>query len=152
MSCARNTPSDNWVIALKTSKIGERLEGSKAKLIQAIRNGNDIKIGWGSKGKSHTIEHLSEPIWLAILDEKEVLAKLHPQSLPTIDWDSLNANYSNTEILNQEWRVVITTKGTFDAIWYDRKLDTLIKRVPQQHSMTWFVSSNSSINNNNFFE
>lgn len=142
ISCNENT-IDYWEVALKTNKNGKPIEGSKAKLIQAIRNGKDIKIGWGSKGQTRSIEHLSEPIWLGILNEQEVMAKLHPQLLGgTIDWENLTSNYSNTKVLQQEWRVVLTTKGSFDAIWYDRKGDTLIKHVPQQHPMTWFVSTN----------
>jgi len=151
-SCIKNNPSNTWEIALKTNKTGEPVEGSKAKLIKAIRNGKAVKIGWGSKGKTHSIEHLSEPIWLAILDEQEVTAKLHRQLSGTVDWDNLSANHSNTDVLHEEWRVILTTKGSFDAIWYDRRGDTLIRRVPQQHPMTWFVSSNGIDGNTPFFK
>jgi len=146
ISCTEN-PDTNWEVALKTDKSGKAVEGSKVKLIQAI------KIGWGSKGKTRSIEHLSEPIWLGILNGQEVTAKLHPQLLGgTVDWDNLSANYSNTDVLSQEWRVVLTTKGSFDAIWYDRKGDSLVRHVPQQHPMTWFVSSNGVERNTPLFK
>ena len=82
---------------------------------------------------------MSEPIWLAVLDGEEVLAKLHPQYSSTLDWDALSGNHSDKKVLHQEWRVVINTDGSFDAIWYDRRTDSLIRRVPQHHTMTWFV-------------
>ena len=140
-SCSGNQPQQNkWRIVLKTDKNGTVLKGSKLELINAIRNGQDLKIGWGGKREDLSIEHLSTPIWLAILSEKEVMAHLDPQVLSAIDWDSLNANYKDASLLQKEWRVVLTTKGDFDAVWYDKKADTLIRRWPQKHIMTWFAN------------
>nr|WP_298995830.1 hypothetical protein [uncultured Allomuricauda sp.] len=134
--------TNNWEVVLKTDREGTVLKGSKAALMNAVRNGSDIKIGWGGKREDLSIEHLSTPIWLAILSEKEVMAHLDPQVLSGIDWDSLNASYEDVSLLQKEWRVVLTTKGDFDAVWYDKKADTLIRRWPQKHKMTWFAKGN----------
>ena len=140
-SCNQYDEKDQWKIIYKNDKKGNTLLGSKTSVINAIRTGANIKIGWGSKGKNHSIEHLSKPIWLAILDDKEVIAHLDPQVLSTIDWENLSANYADLSKLKEEWRVVLTTKGEFDAIWYDRKNDTIIKRIPQNHVITWFSTN-----------
>ena len=141
------TPQPNtnneWRVVLKTDRDGTVLKGSKQELMQAIRNGADLKIGWGVKREDLSIEHLSSPIWLAILSEQEVMAHLDPQVLSAIDWEELNASYKDSTLLHQEWRVVLTTKGDFDAIWYDRKGDSLLKRWPQKHIMTWFAKADS---------
>ncbi|WP_347925912.1 hypothetical protein [Pontimicrobium sp. SW4] len=150
-SCYKNDKSTKIVIALRTDKQGNVIAGSKEQLITSIRNGVDIKVGWGGKGLNHSIEHLAVPIWLSILDETEVVAHLDPQVLSHINWDSLDANYSDTKMLKEEWRVVITSKGTFDAVWYDRELDTVIKRVPQRHVMTWLVKDVKSEKSSPFF-
>ncbi|PWL39716.1 hypothetical protein DKG77_02490 [Flagellimonas aquimarina] len=139
-SCIKQQPfSNDWDVVLKTDRDGSVLKGSKKDLINAIRNGQDLKIGWGAKREDLSIEHLSSPIWLAILSEKEVMAHLDPQVLSNIDWDSLNVNYKDSDKLQQEWRVVLSTKSNFDAVWYDKKADTLIRRWPQKHIMTWFA-------------
>ncbi|WP_299171365.1 hypothetical protein [uncultured Allomuricauda sp.] len=139
-SCQETQDSSNdWTVVLKTDKDGTVLSGSKQNLINAIRCGQDLKIGWGAKNERLSIEHLSSPIWLAILSENEVMAHLDPQVLSHIQWDSLNADYKDANLLQQEWRVVLTTKSDFDAVWYDRKADTLMQRRPQKHKMTWFV-------------
>jgi len=138
VSCKQEPTESTCHILYKNDKQGNTLLGSKQDLIAAIRAGADIKIGWGSKGKNHSIEHLSVPIWLAVLDEKEVIAHLDPQMLSTVDWDMLSANYKDSTKLKEEWRVVITTKGEFDAVWYDKQNSTLIQRRPQRHVMTWF--------------
>ncbi|UII77468.1 hypothetical protein LV716_06780 [Flagellimonas sp. HMM57] len=144
-SCVgRQQRSNDWHIVLKTDRDGSILKGSKQELINAIRNGQDLKIGWGGKRENLSIEHLSAPIWLAILNEKEVMAHLDPQVLSHIDWDSLNVSYKDSIKLQQEWRVVLSTKSNFDAVWYDKKADTLIRRWPQKHIMTWFAKGGSN--------
>ncbi len=130
---------EDWQMVYKTNKEGERVGGNKQHLITAIRQGLPVKIGWGGKGKNHSIEHIATPIWLAVLDEQEVIAHLEPQVLSSTDWENLTANYTNPAKLKEEWRVVITTKGAFDAVWYDRKEHKRTKRVPQQHPLTWMV-------------
>ena len=139
LSCNPRNSSTDFEVVFKSNKEGETLSGSKKALLQHIRGGSDIKIGWGSKGKNHTIEHLSTPIWISLLDESEVIVHLDPQVLSKIDWENLSANYAESKLLQQEWRVVITTKGEFDAVWYDRKEDTIIRHYPQRHVMTWYA-------------
>lgn len=140
MSC--NSRSDSWQVAFKHDEEGKSISGSKEQLFSAIRAGKDLKIGWGwdSEERALSIEHLATPIWLAIIDEKEVIAHLEPQVLSGIDWNTGTANYADSSLLNQEWRVVINTDGTFDAIWYNKKENQLLKRIPQRHIITWFVS------------
>ncbi|MEM1339290.1 MAG: hypothetical protein AAF634_10185 [Bacteroidota bacterium] len=144
IACQKPSNTASWQLVLKTDKDGSVIAGSKTALIEAIRKGSDLKIGWGAKREALSIEHLSEPIWLAVLSEKEVMAHLDPQVLSGIDWDTLNANYKDLTLLQKEWRVVLTTKGDFDAVWYDRKADTIIRRWPQKHIMSWFVRGGTS--------
>lgn len=137
-SCKKSS-SNEVQLLYKNDKNGETLLGSKDNVIKAIRQGADIKIGWQSVGKTRKIEHLSTPIWLAILNEKEVVAYLDPQIFANIDWDNLSAAYVDHKNLDIEWRVVLTTSGSFDAVWYNRKADSVVRRVPQNHEMTWFA-------------
>ncbi len=144
VSCQSKIDQGRYRVAYKNDRDGRALAGSKAQLIQAIRGGADIRIGWGFKGKVHTIEHLSDPIWIAVLDEKEVIAHLDPQVLSSVDWDSLTASYADSSLLQQEWRVVLSTNGEFDAVWYDRKKEKMAERRPQNHTMTWYVKGDIS--------
>lgn len=142
LSCNPGPSEGSWQVAFKHDENGKPLSGSKEQLFAAIRAGKDLKIGWGwnSEERGLSIEHLADPIWLAILDQKEVIAHLEPQVLSGIDWNSGTASYADSALLSQEWRVVINTDGTFDAVWYDRKENKLLRHVPQRHIITWFVS------------
>ncbi|WP_350293536.1 hypothetical protein [uncultured Croceitalea sp.] len=139
LSCKQEKLKPDFKVVYKNNKKGETLMGSKAELIKYIRAGASIKIGWGSKGKTRSVEHLSEPIWIAVLNESEVVVHLDPHYVATADWNNLTSKFSDTSLVNQEWRVVITTGGNFDAVWYDKFTGTMIKRVPQNHTMTWFA-------------
>ena len=134
-----NNSTIGWTLVFQHDKEGTPVAGSKEKLLSAIRNGYSIRVGWGWKGEQRSIEHLSEPIWLAILSEAEVMAHLDPQILSGIDWDIPTANYADTTLLKQEWRVVLTTEGKFDAVWTDKFTGEIIRRVPQNHPMSWFA-------------
>lgn len=139
LSCSSETKDSSYKIVYKNDKQGNTVIGSKEALIRHIRGGSEIKIGWGSKGKTRSVEHLSEPIWIAILNESEVVAHIDAQVLSKTDWENLSSNYADSTLLQQEWRVAITTKGEFDAVWTNRSNGKLIKRIPQNHTMTWFV-------------
>ena len=131
VSCSNNHKQNSsiWKIVYKNDKQGNTLIGSKQKLINAIRQGASIKIGWGGKGKNHSIEHLSLPIWIAVLDGKEVIAHLAPQVFAKTQWDKLSASFEDESLLSTQWYVAITTKGEFEAVWYDRKHNQVTKRV-----------------------
>lgn len=138
-SCKTQYNNNEVTVLYKNDKDGNTLLGSKNNIVNAIRKGADIKIGWQSVGKEKKIEHLSNAIWLAVLNEKEVVAYLDPQVFASIDWESLAASYNHNEDLDIEWRVVLTTSGNFDAVWYNRKTGSVIRRIPQKHEMTWFA-------------
>lgn len=145
---------DSWQVAYKHDNSGNPLAGSKDQLFAAIRAGKSIRIGWGwyNEGRDLSIEHLASPIWLAIIDQKEVIAHLPPQVLSAIDWDTGTANYEKESLLDQEWRVVINTTGDFDAVWYDRIEGKRSRRSPQHHTITWFVNERASASTKPLFD
>ena len=142
-ACYTGDPAQNerWKVAYKHDGEGKAIQGSKEKLFSAIRAGKTVRIGWGwyNEDRNLSIEHLADPIWLAIIDQKEVIAHLEPQVLSGIDWTTGTASYADSALLNQEWRVVINTNGSFDAVWYNRKEGEISRRAPQKHLLTWFV-------------
>lgn len=154
-SCSTPSASQSsWQVAYKHDKSGKPLEGSKEQLFAAIRAGKTVRIGWGWHNDSRdlNIEHLADPIWLAIIDQKEVIAHLPAQVLSGIDWDTSTASYETEALLDQEWRVVINTTGAFDAVWYDRKERKRSRRSPQQHTITWFVNELAPVSTKTLFD
>lgn len=141
LSCS-DQQKEAWQVAYKHDNSGKTLAGSKEQLFAAIRAGKTVRIGWGwyNATRDLSIEHLADPIWLAIIDQKEVIAHLPPQVLSGINWETGTASYEEEALLDQEWRVVINTTGAFDAVWYNRKEGKRSRRSPQRHTIIWFVN------------
>ena len=130
--------AQKWEVALRIDKEAAVVEGSKSKLINAIRQGCDVKIAWGWHNGEKSMEHISKPVWTAILNEEEVLFHIDPQVFGGIDWELLIGSFEGKD-LKDEWRVIIDTNGSFDAVWYNRDTHEISRRIPQSHKMTWFV-------------
>ncbi len=130
--------AQRWEPVLKINEKADVVFGSKQALINAVRQGQDVKIAWGWKRNGKSMEHISVPTWTAILNEEDVLFHIDPQVFGSIVWDSLAGTFEG-EQLTEEWRVIIDTNGTFDAVWYDRSTHKIVRRIPQHHRMTWFV-------------
>ncbi len=134
-----NTDNSGWHPVYKTDTDGTVLYGSTEELIKFLRKGYDLRLAWGWKQKDKSIEHLADPIWIAIINEKEVIVHLDPQVLSRIDWEEQSANYIDSTLFEYEWRVVISTTGSFDAVWYNRVTNKVHRRLPQQHPTTWMI-------------
>ncbi len=132
--------AQGWQPVLRINEKGEVIAGSKDQLIQNIRQGKNVKIAWGWKRDNKSIEHISEPTWIAIMNEQDVLFHLDPQVFGGIEWEDRAGTFENKN-LKEEWRVIIDTNGTFDAVWYDRDNHEVTKRMPQRHRITWFVQN-----------
>ena len=158
LSCGNHTTETHlpekmksgWKVVYKNDPQGKATEGSIDSLIAAIRNGYDVRIGWGwerERGDSILrLEHVAKPLYLSIIQDENVSAIIDPHPLlqSYIDIDS-QAFGEGGHI----WQCIMTTKGTFNAQVYDRSNGELLKDWPQNHKMTWFVEYPPNPENNN---
>lgn len=143
-ACDYSSPNKDsklgWQMVYQHDENGTSLKGSINSLIAGIRNGYDVRVGWGWEkelGDSLVkIEHMADPIFLTIIQEKDVsvIIDAHPllQSYIKIDSQSLDDS-------GDLWQCVLTTQGTFNAKVYSRTTGELIKDWPQRHRISWFL-------------
>ena len=136
--------SSGWAKVVQIDGDGNTISGSKSELIGAIRKGLDIRVGWGWESGDKKLEHLADPIWIAVINQSEVMIHLDPQVLSRIDWELEIPHYEDSLLLDYEWRVAISTSGAFDAVWYNRATNQIHRRYPQKHLISWFVNNNSN--------
>lgn len=136
-----STPvQSGWQLIYKHDEKGIGIEGNIDSLIAGIRNGYDVRIGWGWErelGDSILrLEHMAEPLYISIIQDKNVSAIIdpHPMLESYIDIDKQRFGAGG-----HLWQCIMTTKGTFNAQVYDRSTGQLIKDWPQNHKMTWFL-------------
>ncbi len=121
---------------------GEDLAGSKDALFAAIRSGQDIQIGWGFQaerdGQTYSVEHLISPVFLSIVNGLDVSAQLPEHIAQRHYLDIDQAFFEDPAVM---WRGLMTTKGTFDAVWVNRASGETIRRYPQRAALSWYASA-----------
>lgn len=147
--------SSGWKAVYKHDQQGNSLEGSINELIQGIRNGYDVRVGWGWEKEVEDsllrLEHMAEPLFLSIIQEKNVsiVIDAHPLLKSYVDLGSQSFGDGG-----HIWQCVLTTQGTFNAQVHDRTTGELLKDWPQRHKMTWFLEypANPEPNNPPLFQ
>ena len=138
--CAASAPHPVWAPVYKNGLDGETLEGSKEELFAAIRAGQPIQIGWGLArdidGEPASVEHIAAPVFLGIGDDDHVVAHLPEHIAPRSYWGENSAYFDDPAVL---WRGLMSTSGSFDAVWANRATGEIVRRSPQRAVMTWYA-------------
>lgn len=130
----------SWRLIYKHDVNGHRLYGKKTALLEAVRSGQAIQIGWGLlrkiEGVERSIEHTISPVFVSIIDNKEVVAQMPEHIAQKSYWDSDNSLFKDGAVL---WRGLATTEGRFDAIWVNRATGKTVRRSPQRAAFSWYA-------------
>lgn len=129
-----------WTAVYRHDENGAAVTGSMAELKDAIRRGYNIRIGWGwireRNGRTYSLEHTADPIFVTIFQEDHVSAVIEPH--PLLD-NYLDPEKQTFVDPGQIWQCVLVTTGAFNAKIFRRATGELIRDFPQRMSMTWFV-------------
>lgn len=130
--------SQRWRLAYHHDADGKRITGSKARLSEAVRRGRPFRLAWGFQSERETtisIQHVAEPVFITV-SGGEVSAQLpeHVQQQSYADPD--RARFDTASVL---WRGLMSTTGTFDAVWVDRASGEEVRRYPQRAAIAWYV-------------
>ncbi|MEO0973888.1 MAG: hypothetical protein AAFX85_12415 [Pseudomonadota bacterium] len=135
-----NASAPAWRVLYRHDAQGEPLEGSLDALHRAIRAGQSLRIGWGVRvtregEPPRAVEHMIAPVFLTITGEGHVSAQL-PEHVAQRSYSDINQSFfAEPPVL---WRGLMTTRGTFDAVWVDRGTGEQTRRAPQRAALTWY--------------
>lgn len=131
---------DGWQLAYKHDEEGNPITGNKQDLIQAIRAGYSVRIGWGwereREGELLHLEHMATPLYLSIIKDEVVSAIIDAHPLLESYIDEQKQVFSEA---GNYWQCIMTSQGTFNARVYHRGTGELLKDWPQRHILSWFV-------------
>ncbi|WP_431122706.1 hypothetical protein [Flagellimonas flava] len=129
--------SEKWQLVFQTDKSGNVVHGTKQELIQYVRDGHPIRIGWESMGKT-SVEHTIDVRFLTIANEKEVFAMLEPfwAQRPDLKSDTLSIVPVGSET---NW--ILSSNGLRSSMMVDKTNDTIINYKPDLFGLPikWFV-------------
>lgn len=137
---ANDKQAVGWTAVFKNDKEGNPISGNIDSLVAGIRNGYDLRVGWGWErqlGDSiMRLEHMAPPIYLSIIQEKtvSVIIEAHPMLQSYLD--AGNQKFGEG---GHFWQCIMTTNGSFNAQVYNRSTGELIRDWPQRHTITWFL-------------
>jgi hypothetical protein len=132
--------SFGWKAVYKHDENGQVVDGTMDDLIEGIRKGYNVRVGWGWEKKLGDslvrLEHMAEPVFLTIIQEKQVsvVIEAHPLLSSYIDIENQTIGEGS-----HTWQCVLTTQGEFNAQVHHRATGELIKNWPQRQRMTWFL-------------
>jgi hypothetical protein len=72
--------SAQWTLVYENDGDGNRLAGDKIALLEAVRSGQSVRIGWifiNEKEPERTMEHFALPESVTILNREDAFAQLH---------------------------------------------------------------------------
>ena len=129
-----NNSNAGWQKVFQNNENGEATFGDKSKLIDAVRLGYPVRIGWGS----NRIEHVADADFLSIFEGEEVFAQIKTiiGQEPRIDGDSLKIRF-RTE---NHWTKIAGTNGYSNGLMTDYFNDTKTGGgIDRYRSTTWYV-------------
>jgi len=137
---APGSNSSGWTAVYRHDPDGKAVEGDLNRLIDAVRQGYAIRIGWGWQrhrdGRTITLEHIATPVFLTVIDETHVSAVIDPHPLLEGYADIARQKPADP---GQIWQCVLTTTGEFNARVFNWETGAVIRDWPQRQRMTWFV-------------
>ncbi|MEM8895028.1 MAG: hypothetical protein AAGC88_10655 [Bacteroidota bacterium] len=128
-------PNEGWRMVFRNDAAGNTTFGDKAELIEAVRLGYPVRIGWGGS----VVEHVAEAEFLTILDGQEVFGQINAivGQAPTLKNDSLKIRFR----LQNHWTKIAGTNGYSTGFMTDYFEDTLVGGgVDRYTATTWYVN------------
>ena len=133
--CQSPTPTTSgWQLVYKNDPNGQTLFGNKEQLVDAVRLGYPIRIGWGS----NRIEHVAAADFLTIFNGTDVFAQINPiiGQRPQISGDSLKISFRT----NNNWVKMAGTNGFSTSLMTDYMQDTIVGGGERYTATTWYVN------------
>ncbi|WP_395376805.1 hypothetical protein [Marinicella sp. W31] len=137
LSC-QNVFAD-WQLVYKNNRDGEVIEGNKNALMDAVRQGSNLRIAWGvihPTQKDRYVEHITDPVFVTIASGQHVFVQTPEHIGQTSYWDTEFQDFSSPQVV---WRGLLSTTGRFMAVTYNRNTGETIRRAPQKAVMSWYA-------------
>lgn len=137
--------SSGWELVFRNDSKGKVVFGDKEKLIDAVRNGYPVRLGFGDRRPNDTtksVEHVAEAEFLTITNTQEVFAQLKPIVGQNPDLDSLKITFRE----NLSWTFMGGTNGFSDRLTRDVINDSIVGHQSRPTAISWYVNFPSQPN------
>jgi hypothetical protein len=138
--CLASCPPPAWRVLYHHDADGAPIAGSKPALFDAVRRGEPIRLAWGASFEGpagpQSVEHAAEPVFVTIMNGAELSVQL-PEHIAQASYaDPGKAVFETPGVM---WRGLLTSNGSFDAVYVDRATGLEVRRLPQRARIAWLA-------------
>ena len=139
---ARVPEKQGWQLVFRNDAAGKTLIGDKNELLEAVRNGYPIRMGWGIRRSSDTtksVEHVADAVFLTIANETEVFAQTVQiiGQAPDLNNPDLKMRFRE----QNKWVKMAGTNGYSTSLMINYLQDTLVNYGQDRTAGTsWYVN------------
>lgn len=130
--------AQDWAIIYQNDKDGNALKGNIEDLKSAIRNGKEVRIGWGFQHptrKNISVEHVANATFLTIQSDSIVHAQIRPIIGQSPDFNEGTIKLKE----NLEWVFIGGTNGKMDSMTRNMITGEIVDHKLRSSSFKWFV-------------
>ncbi|MDW3191782.1 MAG: hypothetical protein R8G66_05435 [Cytophagales bacterium] len=133
LHCATTTQGQMQLIYAHDED-GFKIEGSKEALIEAVRKGKQVRIGWKMGEGSKKAEHFADAQMVTILN-----GEVYAQIVPIIHQHTKPKRNNIVFRSGIGWTFIASTTGNNSTLIYDMSDGSALKSVPGIWGNQWFV-------------
>ncbi len=130
--------SQDWKMVYHHDKDGNAVEGSLSELIQAVYDGQEVRMAWWSAKNDQGVSrvyHLADAAFLTIMSDSIVMAQIRPIYGQTPDFSAYNITLKE----NLEWVAIGGTNGKSDAMMRNMVTGEIVGHNARQTARKWYV-------------
>ncbi|MEM7549593.1 MAG: hypothetical protein AAF363_07960 [Bacteroidota bacterium] len=123
-----------WKLVYEHNESGEVISGSKSDLIEAVRSGKDVKLGWKMGGAGQFVEHYAEVQFLTIM-EGEVYGQISPILSQEPSFAKKTVGFRE----GLKWSLIASTTGVNSTLFYNITDGTALDDGKYRWGNKWYV-------------
>jgi len=128
----------DWTLIYQNDENGNRVLGDLNKLINAVRNGEPIRIGWKIEhptNKGIKVEHFADAQFITVLSDSVVFAQIEPIVGQTPDIKDKFVSLKE----NTTWAFCASSLGKNDSMNINTKTGDIIDHKQWKSGIKWFI-------------
>lgn len=130
--------NNNWKLIYHNDKDGKTIEGKLDDLIEAVRQGEKIRIYWSSQRKSDPtkkVEHFADAKFLTVLSDTIVFAQIDPIIGQTPSFEKQTIQLKE----NLEWSLIAASNGKSDTMMRNVVTGQIIGHGQASFGIKWYI-------------
>ncbi|MCE7991106.1 MAG: hypothetical protein HEP71_03965 [Roseivirga sp.] len=130
--------AQKWTRVYQNDREGKRVSGSIEQLMEAVREGLPVRIGWGSQrpgDPKRKVEHMADAKFLTIMSDETVFAQIDPIIGQTPKFDQQFIELKE----GASWVLIAASNGKSDTMMTNTQTGEILGHRELALAIDWYV-------------